>query len=231
MTSIESKRDEYDKYVESQRKGYEITAAMIGYIVQKMKEASKIKGEISISGRIKSFKSASENTGKKAVDDCFGIRIVGTVDDLRAIEEELDKILVLDSKKDHRKKSHTKYNGVHEMIHMDSGYAKEHGIEPQSFPQIEVQYWSEEMKDECIYGDLSYAKYKKKDLPTILAKLESNPESVFADLPICYEIHGNNIRRLSEREALYKLYPEMEVMEGKRKEAMAVPDADDTGIR
>lgn len=231
MENREEMLTRYNEYIEERRRGYEITAAMIGYIVQKMQEASRIKGEVSISGRIKSFKSVYENTGKKAVDDCFGIRIVGTVDDLKAIEEELDKILVLDSKKDHRKKSHTKYNGVHEMIHMDSEYAKEHGIEPQSFPQIEVQYWSEEIRKECIYGDLSYAKYKKKDLPTILAKLESNPESVFADLPICYEIHGNNIRRLSEREALYKIYPEIEIMEEKRKEAMAVPDTDDIGRR
>lgn len=219
--SIEKKKEDYDAYVESQRKGYEVTAAMIGYIIQRMKETSRVKGNVSISGRIKSFKSVSENAGKKAIDDCFGIRIVGNADDLKAIEEELGRILVLDSKKDHRKKSHTKYNGVHEMIHMDSEYAREHGIEPQSFPQIEVQYWSEETRQECIYGDLSYAKYKKKDLPAILARFENDPEGVFADLPMCYEIQGNNIRRLSGKEALYKLYPEIQEIEGKKEETEA----------
>ena len=60
-----------------------MTATMIGYIVEKMKNANIISNEVSISGRIKSFKSAYENTGKKAVDDCFGIRIIGPMDDLR----------------------------------------------------------------------------------------------------------------------------------------------------
>lgn len=232
MKSIDEMRISYNEFIERQRKGYEITAAMIGYIVQKMQEASIVKGEVSISGRIKSFKSAYENTGKKAVDDCFGIRIVGNINDLIAIERELSRMLVLDLKKDHRKNKNTKYNGLHEMVHMDSRYIKEYGMqenesEPIVFPQIEVQYWSEETRHECVYGELAYAKYKRKDLLAIIARLENDRENAYKDLPICYEIQGNNIRRLSNRETLYKVYPEIQELEEKREKASVVPDADD----
>ena len=70
-----------------------MTAAMIGYIVEKMKRANIVSGNVSVSGRIKSFKSAYENTGKKAVDDCFGIRIIGPMEDLKKIQAEIEKIL------------------------------------------------------------------------------------------------------------------------------------------
>ena len=51
-------RKSYSSFIERQRVGYEMTAAMVGYIVEKMKEANMISEDVSISGRIKSFKSA-----------------------------------------------------------------------------------------------------------------------------------------------------------------------------
>ena len=59
------KRD-YEEKIENKRKGYELTARMIGYTIQKMKEASLISGDVKVTGRLKSFKSASENYKKKA---------------------------------------------------------------------------------------------------------------------------------------------------------------------
>ena len=227
MKDIEEMRAGYFDYIEKQRKGYEMTAAMIGYIVQKMKEASLIEGEVEISGRIKSFKSAYENTGKKAVDDCFGLRIIGKDEDLIKIEQELRKILVVDATKDHRKKSNTQYNGVHKMVHMDSKYAEKNGVSSVIFPEIEIQYWDEEMKEKCILGELSYANYKKRDLLAILDGLDNDPDSVYKNLPACYEIKGNNIRRLSSQETLYKIYPEIQELEEMRKKVSVPPDTDD----
>ena len=91
MKSIDEMRKSYNSFIERQRVGYEMTAAMIGYIVEKMKRANIVSGNVSVSGRIKSFKSAYENTGKKAVDDCFGIRIIGPMEDLKKIQAEIEK--------------------------------------------------------------------------------------------------------------------------------------------
>lgn len=93
MKSIDEMRKSYNSFIERQRVGYEMTAAMIGYIVEKMKRANIVSGNVSVSGRIKSFKSAYENTGKKAVDDCFGIRIIGPMEDLKKYKQKLKKIL------------------------------------------------------------------------------------------------------------------------------------------
>ena len=227
MKSIEEMRASYYERIENQRRGYEITAAMIGYIVQKMQEASIISGNVSISGRIKSFKSAYENTGKKAVDDCFGLRIIADYEDLVKIEQELRKILVVDATKDHRKKANTQYNGIHKMVHMDSKYIKNNGMKQEMFPQIEIQYWDKEMEQKCIYGELSYANYKKRDLPAILDGLDNNPETVYSNLPKCYEVKGKDIRMLTPQEALYKLYPEIRELEEKRRKALDAQDAGD----
>lgn len=227
MKSIEEMRTSYYEHIEKQRRGYEITAAMIGYVVQKMQDASIISENVSISGRIKSFKSAYENTGKKAVDDCFGLRIIGDYEDLVKIEKELREILVVDSTKDHRKKTETQYNGIHKMVHMDEKYAQNNGMQPEMFPEIEIQYWDEETKQKCLYGELSYANYKKRDLLAILEGLDNDLESVYKNLPVCYEIQGNNIRMLSSQETLYKIYPEIQELEEMRKKVSVPPDTDD----
>lgn len=227
MKSIEEMRASYYEYIEQRRRGYEITAAMIGYIVQKMQDASRISNKVLISGRIKSFKSAYDNIGKKAVDDCFGLRIIGDYDDLVKIEKELREILVVDATKDHRKKTDTKYNGIHKIVHMNSKYAQNNGMQPEMFPEIEIQYWDEETKQKCLYGELSYANYKKRDLPAILDGLDNNPETVYSNLPQCYEVKGKDIRMLTPQEALYKLYPEIRELEEKRRKALDAQDAGD----
>ncbi len=222
MKDTEDSRERYYNYVERQRRGYEITAKMIGYIVKKMQEASIISPNISISGRIKSFKSVYENIGKKAVDDCFGIRIIGSKKDLKEIEQKISQILVVDTIKDHRKKKSTKYNAIHEMAHMNERYAEKNGIDPLLFPEVEIQYWDEEMKTQCTRGELSYANYKKINLKEILDMLDKNPEDLFKDLPTYYEIEGNNIRILSSEETFYKLFPEIKELEEKRRELVIV---------
>ena len=65
MEEIEEMREVYNSFIEGQFAGFEKTATMIGYIVERMQEANIISGNVSISGRIKSFKSVYENTGKK----------------------------------------------------------------------------------------------------------------------------------------------------------------------
>ena len=190
MKSIDEMRKSYNSFIERQRVGYEMTAAMIGYIVEKMQRANIVSGNVSVSGRIKSFKSAYENTGKKAVDDCFGIRIIGPMEDLKKIQAEIEKNFKVDATKDHSRKANSSYNAIHEMLHM---HAK------------------------CLYGELSYANYKSKDLIAISERLENDRENVLSDLPVFYTIEGNKIKRLSKQDSLYKMYPEIKrIEEGKR---------------
>ena len=208
-------RRSYNSFIERQRVGYEMTAAMIGYIVERMKDANIISGDINITGRIKSFKSAYENTGKKAVDDCFGIRIVGSMGDLRKIQAEIEKNFKVDATKDHSRKTNSSYNAIHEMLHMHAKYANS-GMSPETFPEVEIQYWDEELKEKCLYGELSYAKYKSKDLDNIITRLEVDRESVLENLPVFYIIEGNEIKRLSKQETVYKMYPEIKRIEERR---------------
>ena len=206
-------RKSYNSFIERQRVGYEMTATMIGYIVEKMKNANIISNEVSISGRIKSFKSAYENTGKKAVDDCFGIRIIGPMDDLRKIQAVIESEFTVDATKDHSRKVNSSYNAIHEMLHMKRKYASKSGVNYETFPEVEIQYWDEELREKCVYGELAYSKYKSKDLIDILNRLEKDRERVLLDLPVFYMIEGREITRISKQEALYKMYPEIEEIE------------------
>ena len=138
MKSIDEMRKSYNSFIERQRVGYEMTAAMIGYIVEKMKRANIVSGNVSVSGRIKSFKSAYENTGKKAVDDCFGIRIIGPMEDLKKIQAEIEKNFKVDATKDHSRKANSSYNAIHEMLHMHAKYTANSGINPETFPEVEI---------------------------------------------------------------------------------------------
>ena len=217
MKSIDEMRKSYNSFIERQRVGYEMTAAMIGYIVEKMKRANIVSGYVSVSGRIKSFKSAYENTGKKAVDDCFGIRIIGPMEDLKKIQAEIEKNFKVDATKDHSRKANSSYNAIHEMLHMHAKYTANSGINPETFPEVEIQYWDEELREKCLYGELSYANYKSKDLIAISERLENDRENVLSDLPVFYTIEGNKIKRLSKQDSLYKMYPEIKrIEEGKR---------------
>lgn len=217
MENIETLRENYNSRIEEKRRGYEITAAMFGYVVQRMQEAGIISGQVTISGRIKSFKSAYENSGKKLVDDCFGLRIIAEKKDQEKIREEIKRIFVVKSTKDHSKKKTGKYSAIHQMIQINEKYAENSGMSEEQFPEIEIQYWDEELKEKCVYGELSYANYKKRDLTAILKRLDEEPENALKDLPICYEIKGNSVRVLSSYEALYKLYPEIKELEEKRR--------------
>ena len=217
MEEIEEKREVYNSFIEGQFAGFEKTATMIGYIVERMQEANIISGNVSISGRIKSFKSVYENTGKKAVDDCFGLRIIGPVEDLRKIEHEIKKFFIVDATKDHGRKNNSAYNAIHEMIHVIKPASDDNGktrdINSEKFPEIEIQYWDEELMHKCLYGELSYAKYKSKDLQNIMSRLAEDRDAVLADLPMFYIIEGERMKALTAEETLYKMYPEIKRLE------------------
>lgn len=70
----------YKEYIQSQLKGYLLTGKIIGETIERLGV-----NDAKISGRIKSYISASRNDGIKKVDDCFGFRIVAKDEDLEKI--------------------------------------------------------------------------------------------------------------------------------------------------
>lgn len=197
--------------------GYEVTARMIGYVVKKMQQAGIVSSNVKITGRVKSYKSVIGNEQKKAIDDCFGIRIVASENELEKIKNELEKVLIIDCTKDHRRKKSTNYKGVHQMAHIKREFTEGRNVDYDLFPEIEIQYWSKEIAKDCIYGWLSYANYKKDDFNKIIEELKFDRQGVLRQLPKYIEINGGEILEYLPEETLYKLYPEIRRMEIKGK--------------
>ncbi len=212
MQDKEKKEQCYKKYIEDQREGYEIIAKMVGYVIEKMAESGLIDEDVHISGRLKSFKSAYENDLKKVPDDCFGIRIVAKDEkDVKSIISEISKILIVLETRQHGTDGKEKYDGTHQIVDMHKGYAERSKTANNAiFPIVEIQYWTKELEEKCVNGELAYSRYKRKNIPRILEMYRKDPEMVYSKLPTYYEIKGNTARVLEKQETLFKIYPEIE---------------------
>lgn len=95
---IERMKEQYDSYISSKQREYEVIMQIISTTIKRMVNSSVISDDVNISGRLKSFKSAYENVvNNKKLDDCFGLRIIaGTEEDLEKIKEALGAILVIE---------------------------------------------------------------------------------------------------------------------------------------
>ncbi len=211
MRDINVIREDYNEYIMQQLHEYEISLGMIGSAIERMKAKKLISENVQITGRIKSFKSAYLNYERdKKIDDCFGLRIVAKQEELVKIREELAKLLTVKSTKDHRKRMNTGYNAVHQMVYLNNEFIDGlKDIDPHLFPLLEIQYWDEETERDCFNGNLSYAHYKHRDIKKMAKQYNENPESVYEELPIYYEIEGKEVKRLSKEETLDRMYPEL----------------------
>lgn len=214
MKDIDEMRELYEDYIETQTRGYEFSLGIIGFAIEKMQERKLISPDVKITGRIKSFKSAYSNYEKnKKIDDCFGMRIIADDGNLKKIREELNKVLTVSSTKDHGKITNTNYNAIHQMAHINNEYADAvKTIQRDLIPLIEIQYWNKETEQQCFSGNLSYAHYKHRDLDAIIQKYKENPDGMFDELPVYYEIEGSTVKQLTKEETLIKLYPEIREM-------------------
>lgn len=217
----------YDSYINRQKKGYETTAKIIGYVIEKMQESRLISGNVQITGRIKSYQSAYENSKRKCVDDCFGVRIIAPESDLKRIRKELEQILVIKKTKYHIASEEKNYSAIHQMAYIKKRYIGRSDIDYELFPIVEIQYWDMHTADLCVSGELSYANYKKEDFKKILGEYLNNPQDALDELPIYYDIYGEDIRQLAPEETLFRLYPEIRQIEEQRK---SEPDTDEIEI-
>lgn len=207
---INEKRMGYNKYIAHQKAGYEVTASLVGYMIEQLINRNEINSDVSISGRLKSFKSASENDPKKGLIDCFGIRIVAkTQQDLEKIQEAIAQMFEVELTRQHGTDGKERYDAKHQFIVLKKENISMIKKEPHEMPLVEVQYWTRELEKMCVGGELAYAKYKNKDLQGIFELYKKNPKAVFEQLPTCYEIKGRNVRQLEHEETLFKMYPEL----------------------
>lgn len=220
-------KENYDDYINYHKQGYETIAKIIGYTVEKMQANGMISEDVKITGRIKSYKSVFENSKKKVVDDCFGVRIIASKEDIKRIRAELEQILEIQKTKYHRASELKKYNAVHQMVDIPGTYILKRGISYELFPVVEIQYWDIQNADLCIAGELSYAHYKKKDLKRIATKYLENPQEALDELPLYYDICGTTVKQLTPEETLYRVYPEMKQLREQRKED---PDTDEVEV-
>lgn len=209
MTESQQKQRMYEKHIIHQKQGFEITAKFIGYIIQRMQEEGIISTNVEVTGRIKSYQSANANSEKKILDDCFGIRIIGSASDLAKIRAQLERILVTDKVKDHSK-DNREYNAIHQMAHLQRKYAEENSLDYDKFPIVEIQYWTPQLREMCEKGKLSYSHYKKTAFEHIKMELKEHPNTAMDSLPTYYEIRGNHIKQLSICETFDKLYPDLD---------------------
>ena len=213
----------YRDYIEAQKEEYEKAIIEIHRIIQELRKGIvinnkiiKIKGDVKVEGRIKAFKSAFKNdrTDSKALDDCFGIRIVAdnTVE-LFFIKEimkrlsnpEIKRMLDIEDnvnykiqkEKDHAERQETNYNALHQIIVRNSQ-------NPVS-PLIEVQYWDKELERRCTFGDLKHDTYKSEKY------LETINGGIGRELPEYYEFdESGELVLLSKEQAIKKMFPENE---------------------
>lgn len=206
MSEAEELRETYQRFIEHQQKGYEITASMIGYAIQKMQSQGIIREDVKVSGRIKGFFSAKCNSEKKALDDCFGIRIVAEEEDFKKILVELNKVLKVDKIKDHRKRKETKYTGIHTMVHLRDEIIEKLNMSSVYFPEIEIQYWTPQLEKQCTEGDLAHVKYKQDNLNELWENFLKNKQNFLKGLPKLFKIKGTKLEEKTNDEVLREEY-------------------------
>ncbi len=206
-------KDNYNLMIEQKRRGFEVTLKIVSSAIQRMKEEAIISDDVAISARLKSFKSAYENSIKgKKVDDCFGIRIVARNEqELEKIEETIQEILNIVKSKNHKTNHSTGYNALHQMAILKENFALANNMEHEQFPIVELQYWTKEIEKDCVHGELAYSRYKKKDMEKIRKTYKESPSDLYPLLPVFYEVKGDKIRTLSSEETLRKMYPDLEL--------------------
>lgn len=203
----EKVKNYYQNYIKSEQKGFEITLSLIEEIVNNLKQRNIISLDTHMYGRIKSFESAYANIGKKAVDDCFGVRIIASNEDLKNIKNNIEEKFIIEKNKKHNS---IEYNALHQMAYINMKNIN-NDYKKYIYPLTEIQYWNNELEEKLINGELSYYNYKK-DLYYKILDNYYNENNLKDFLPMYYEVKNNNIIPLAEKESLFKLLSNIEVI-------------------
>jgi len=208
------KLDLYNKYVYTQRAGFESLMNFINVITNKLKEDGEITDLFEIRARIKAPKSAIHNDEEKALDDVFGMEII------TATEEELKRVIecILEYMDIFKEKNHNKKNGYkayHKLLGLKQDKLGELDGKYENFqvPLIEIQFKTMAVSARCSGGTADHTIYKGESKEEIQRQYDNGEFSIYTNIPTMWISRNGELTMLSPDETLKKMYPFLKIKE------------------
>lgn len=219
LTERQAKQS-YEKFVLAQQDQFVMFINYLNQYVNNLKKQGIISPFLKFYARVKATNSALKNFEKKALDDVFGIEFIcATDDEIKILQQEIDKIL-----KTHKVKIHNKENG-YKAIHnsctikqeikdeLTKKIAEKKDILEDKFPIMEIQYKTVTVYYESVYGKASHEKYKDTKLPQLQALYDNGNLTVGEYIPYMWISNASTecARELTTEEVLKKMYPSLKL--------------------
>lgn len=227
-------RRTYEKFVLDQEDQFILFINYLNQYINHLRDLGKITPHLAFYARVKATNSAYQNhTNKKTLDDVFGIEILATSEaEYKTLMEEIEsssesaRLLRV-----HQKKNHDKENG-YKAEHHDCSLepklvdtlnklarrAGQDKISDQLFPLIEFQYKTFEVYYQGNFGTASHEQYKNTEIQQIQALYDAGLLTVGEYIPTMWvsDPYGDNVRELSSRDVLKKMYPSLKLKDLKK---------------
>lgn len=233
LTDREARRT-YEKFVLDQEEQFILFINYLNRYINDLRDKGIITPHLAFYARVKATNSAFKNhTEHKALDDVFGIEILGTSEPelmalRKVIESSEDKIRLLHVGKTRVHDKENGYKAEHHYCIMEqkltdilnsiAGRTRKNKINSQNFPLIEFQYKTFEVYYQGNFGTASHEKYKGTQIKQVQALYDAGNLTVGEYIPIMWvsNPYDDNVRELSAREVIKKMYPTLELKEIKK---------------
>ena len=233
LTEREARRN-YEKFVLDQESQFILFINYLNKFINELRDKGTITPHLAFYARVKATNSAYQNhSDKKALDDVFGIEILATAEaEFQALMKEIEsdgdinRLLRV-----HKVTKHDKDNGYKaehhycvlepklvETLNNLSGKTRRNRIPAQLFPLIEFQYKTFEVYYQGNFGTASHEVYKNTEIKQIQSLYDTDLLTVGEYIPTMWisDPYNDNVRELSTREILKKMYPSLKLKDAKR---------------
>lgn len=205
----------YKRDIELYRTVFEHKIEELNTLINLLKNNGRIDEATRIEARIKSYKSFYRNLEMgKNVDDCFGIKIVASQEDLIKIRDAAEFVFEIRNRKDHSQNKNTGYNAVHFTV------LPKKDDKVQESVMFELQFCTFDHDKENSEGKLAHDIYKipghegmnyneaKKAVWKEYDRITRlDPREMEQELPDYYILEEGQLRKLSRMETVRKLFP------------------------
>lgn len=202
----------YNEFIVNQREGFLNIMNFTNSIINRLINDGTISEFIEMRARIKAPVSAIQNDSKKALDDIFGIEIIGArEEELLIIREKLENVMQKTKQRNHNK------NNGYKATHICYAFKKDKinslnspNINENYLPVIEFQFKTTEVAARCKYGkQADHSGYKNVNPQNIQKEYDEGKMRIFTTVPTMWERdrYKGDMILLTEEEILKKLYP------------------------
>lgn len=235
-------RRTYEKFIIDQEEQFILFINYLNQYINHLRDLGKITPHLAFYARVKATNSAYQNhIDSKTLDDVFGIEILATSkEELETLMKELES----SSEDEHLlrivapPKKHDKENGYKaehhscclepklvEILNTLSGKTGANQISDQLFPLIELQYKTFEVYYQGNFGTASHEQYKNTEIQQIQALYDAGILTVGEYIPTMWvsDPYSDNVRELSSRDVLKKMYPSLKLKDLKKPPEQKVP--------